>query len=109
METWNFLGTINGIYNLDNNAQEYNIISTLLVYTNEYKETLKIEYIEIEYRQKYVEEPTKVKKGEIILKGTSQMESELIVSNFNNSLIKKLIFNKYLDYFGAYLIYQKIC
>ena len=44
METWKFLTAINGIYNIDEEAQEYNILSTLLVYTNKYESTLKIEY-----------------------------------------------------------------
>ena len=107
METWNFLGAINGIYRVNEEAQEYNIILTLLVYTNEYRDKLKIEYTEIEYVVN-LEKPIKVKKGEILLRETDQEESKVITTNFNNILVKTLVLNKYLDYFGKSLNYQRV-
>ena len=109
METWKFLTTINGIYNIDKEAQEYNILSTLLVYTNKYESTLKIEYAEIEYYiQKDVKEPMAVKKGEILLKDIGESEMALVIANINESWCKDLVLSKYLDYFGNCLNYQKV-
>lgn len=109
METWKFLTAINGIYNIDKEAQEYNIISTLLVYTDKYENTLKIEYAEIEYNTlEDTKEPIALKKGKIMLENIGESEMLLIVANINESWCKDLILSKYLDYFGNSLSYQKV-
>lgn len=108
METWKFLAAINGIYNIDEEAQNYNIISTLLVYTDKYENTLKIEYAEIEYMLEDTKKPIALKKGEIMLENIGESEMSLIIANINESWCKELILSKYLDYFGNSLNYQKV-
>lgn len=108
METWKFLTAINGIYNIDKEAQDYNIISTLLVYTDKYEGALKIEYAEIEYMLEDIKKPIALKKGEIMLKNIGESEMALIVANIDESWCKELILSKYLDYFGNSLNYQKV-
>ena len=48
-----------------------------------------------------------INKGEIILNDIGEMEYELIYNNFYKNLIKELIFNRYLDYMGDHLNYDK--
>lgn len=104
-KNFNFLATINGIYNLNEEAAELNYFDTLLIYFNDNEYIFKINYTRLIY-DNY--NKININKGEIILNDIGEMEYELIYNNFNNNLIKELIFNKYLDYMGDHLNYDKI-
>ena len=113
MEDLKLLGTINGIYNLDKEAQETNIYTLLLVYTDKYESMLKLEYFETGYNilggpNKDKHAQMNINKGEILLKDVGEMEAMLLVANFNESWCKEVIFNKYLDWRGYCLNYQKV-
>ena len=104
-KNFNFLTIINGIYNLNEETTELNYFDTLLIYFNDNEEIYKINYTRLNYNKN---NKIIINKGEIILNNIGEMEYELIYNNFNNNLIKKLIFNKYLDYMGDHLNYEKI-
>lgn len=107
MEELRLLGTINGIYNLDEEAQETNIYTLLFVYTDKYESMLKLKYFDAIYNiDKRAQ--VSVTEGEIELKDVGEMEAWLLVTNFNESWCKEVIFNKYLDWNGYCLNYQKI-
>ena len=110
MEDLKFLGTINGIYNLGKESQETNIYTLLLVYIDKRKSTLKVEYTNVFYNStEFISRnDVAVSKGEIDLSDVAEMETSLLVTNFNERWAKEVIFNKYLDWRGDCLIYDKI-
>lgn len=107
-KNFNFLTTINGIYNLNEEAAELNYFDTLLIYFNDNECIFKINYTRLIYDNYNKNNKININKGEIILNDIGEMEYELIYNNFYNNLIKELIFNKYLDYIGDHLNYDKI-
>ena len=110
MEDLKLLGTINGIYNLDEESQETNIYTLLLVYTDKYESMLKVEYTNVFYDLTGFVNGDKVGiiKGEIDLNDVGEMEAQLLVTNFSENWTKEVIFNKYLDWRGDCLNYEKI-
>ena len=104
MKDYEFLGSINGIYNLGEESLNYNFFDTLLIYFNENAETIKIRY----KRLIYINNKININIGEIILNDIGGMEYEFIINNINENLIKNLLFNKFLDYKGEHLNYEKI-
>ena len=100
METKNlkFLGVINGIYNKidDPEAADFNIFSNLLVYATE-SENIKIKYKEIIYTSNCGQPLASVNEGEFWL-NDGELALELIIANFNERVIKELIFAKFNDY-----------
>ena len=110
MEGLKFLGTINGIYNLDKESQETNIYTLVLVYTDKYESMLKVEYTNVFYDSTKIinGDNVDVNKGKIDLNDVGEMEAQLLVTNFNESWAKEVIFNKYLDWQGACLNYEKV-
>lgn len=103
-KNFNFLTVINGIYNLGEESLKLNYFDTLLIYFNENTETIKIRYKRLIYNNNKIN----INIGEIILNDIGEMEYEFIINNINENLIKNLLFNKFLDYKGEHLNYEKI-
>ena len=138
MEDYKFLGNINGVYNtlkniknykslinltdadirekiINNSRDEFNIFSQILVYVNESQNIFKLIYINelydyIAYNKKcgYILKLNKIDKGEIILNNIGFIEFNLLLNNFNNNLIKQVLFNKFLDNLTYELNYEYI-
>ena len=107
METKNFkfLGVINGIYNKidDPEAANFNIFSNLLVFATEYG-NIRVKYKEIVYSDQPL---TSVNEGAFWL-ADGEMTLELIAANFNERLIKELIFAKFNDYMDRHYNFMEI-
>ena len=107
METKNlkFLGVINGIYNKidDPEAANFNIFSNLLVFATEY-DNIRIKYKEIVYSDQPL---TSVNEGEFWL-DDGDLALELIIANFNEPVIKKLIFAKFNDYMDRHYNFMEV-
>lgn len=103
-KNFKFLTEINGIYNLGEESLNLNYFDNILIFFNEDAEIFKIRY----KRLNYINNNININKGEIILNDIGETEYEFILNNINENLIKNLLFNKYLDYMGDHLNYEKI-
>ena len=102
MKDYEFLGSINGIYNFPADA-DFNIWTTLLVYVDPDREALIIKEHSL-----YLEDGQEnVKDHEEVL-DIGSLQLEVIYSNFSEPILKELIFNTYLDYQRIPRRYAKI-
>ena len=108
MENFEFLTTINGIYNVGTEAKDANVFSHLEVYFNEFDETIKIKYVEINYdylanvyndglfaiRDEYLLTLGEIKNSYIIENINEKCIKELIFADFNNRLHRQYNYDK---------------
>ena len=110
MENFKFLTTINGIYNIDSEAEDFNVISHLEVYANEDSEIIKIKYHELIFDSTHAKD---YKNGLTVDEGQysldlGEMQNSYIIENINEKCIKALIFANFNDYRDRYFNFQKI-
>ena len=98
MENYKYLTSICGDY------KDLNIYLYLAVLINEEDSSLLIDAVSVNI-DKNGQENTKRNK---IMLNLGPLEFDLIKANYREKIIKELIFNKYLDFFDSYLVFDKI-
>ena len=110
MENFEFLTTINGIYNVGTEAKDANVFSHLEVYFNEFDETIKIKYTEInyDYLANVYNDGLFATRDEYLLNLGEIINSSYIIENINEKRIKELIFADFNNRLHRQYSYDKV-
>ena len=109
MENFEFLTTINGIYNIDTKAEDFNVISHLEVYANKHDDII-IKYHELIFdstHAKDYKDGLTVNKGQYSL-DLGEVQNSYIIENISEKCIKELIFANFNDWLDRSFNFQKI-
>ena len=109
-KNFNFLTTINAIYNNNIEADEFNIFYNLLIFINDDENIIKIINNGAIYRA-HKDEPLKIiKNQETILKNIGYNEYFYLLNIFNDNpeIFKNIIFYKFLDEINDCLGFDEI-
>ena len=110
MKDLEFLTAINGIYNIDTETEDFNVISHLEVYANKNSDDIIIKYHELIFDSTLAKE---YKNGLTVNEGQyplelGGMQNSYIIENINEKCIKALIFANFNDHMTRSLYFEKI-